>query len=81
VAAVSIRGLDDDVRDRLRVRAARNGRSMEAEIRHILIDAVEDESAAAGLFTTLLDRFGELGGVDLKIAERATRPRPADLSA
>jgi plasmid stability protein len=82
MASVSIRGLDDEVRDRLRVRAARNGRSMEAEMRSILVEAAqEDVSASAGLFTTLLDRFGELGGVDLKIARRASRPRAADLSA
>ena len=81
MAAVSIRGLDDKVRDRLRVRAARNGRSMEAEMRHILIDAVQDESASGGLFTTLLDRFSDLGGVELTLPERATRPRAADLSA
>jgi hypothetical protein len=33
MAAVSIRNLDDTVRERLRVRAAAHGRSMEAEIR------------------------------------------------
>jgi len=40
VAALSIRDLDDRVRERLRVRAAQHGRSMEAEIRAILTDAV-----------------------------------------
>ena len=81
MAAVSIRGLDDDVRERLRVRAARNGRSMEAEMRHILADAVQDESASGGLFATLLDRFSDLDGVELAVPERATRPRAADFSA
>jgi plasmid stability protein len=81
VAAVSIRGLDNDVRERLRIRAARNGRSMEAEMRHILVDAVQDDSASSGLFTTLLDRFCDLGGVELDLPERSTRPRAADLSA
>lgn len=80
VAAVSIRGLDDQVRERLRVRAARNGRSMEAEIRSILVDAVREQSASEGLFTTLLDRFGDLGGVELDLPVRAARPRAVDLS-
>lgn len=31
-----IRGLDDDLKRRLRVRAAENGRSMEEEVRQIL---------------------------------------------
>ncbi|MEU8242070.1 hypothetical protein AB0C07_27775 [Actinoplanes missouriensis] len=35
MAALSIRDLDDAVKDKLRLRAARNGRSMEAEIRGI----------------------------------------------
>ncbi len=81
MAAVSIRGLDDQVRERLRVRAARHGRSMEAEIRNILAEAVLEQSPSAGLFTTLLDRFGDLGGVELKLPQRVTRPRAADLSA
>jgi plasmid stability protein len=61
LAAVSIRDLDDDVKDRLRVRAARNGRSMEAEIRAILTTAVSGPESSRGLFTELLDRFGEIG--------------------
>ena len=40
MADLSIRGLDDEVRERIRLRAARHGRSMEAEIRVILTDAV-----------------------------------------
>ena len=40
MAAVSVRDLDETVRERLRVRAAQHGRSMEAEIRAILTEAV-----------------------------------------
>ena len=54
MAAVSIRDLDDDVKDRLRVRAARNGRSMEAEIRAILTAAVSEPDRSRGLFLELL---------------------------
>jgi antitoxin FitA len=80
MASLSIRGLDDGVRERLRVRAARHGRSMEAEIREILVEAVREESASDGLFTTLLDRFEKLGGVELELPARAAGPRAADLS-
>jgi plasmid stability protein len=48
MAAVSIRDLDDGVRERLRMRAARHGRSMEAEIRAILADAVSEPGEASG---------------------------------
>src|SRR5207302_3540091 len=36
MASITIRGLDDDLKRRLRLRAARNGRSMEDEARTIL---------------------------------------------
>lgn len=39
MAALTIRNLPDEVRDRLRLRAARAGTSMEAEVRAILIRA------------------------------------------
>lgn len=77
IAAVSIRDLDDAVRERLRVRAARHGRSMEAEMRAILTDAVTREDSGQGLFPALVDRFAELGGVDLDLPPRATPARAA----
>lgn len=40
MAAITIRDLDNDVKERLRVRAALNGRSMEAEARSLIEDAV-----------------------------------------
>ena len=78
MAALSIRGLDDAIRERLRQRAARHGRSMEAEIRAILTDAVQVPGSAEGLLTTLLDRVGELGGVDLEFGPRTGSARTVD---
>jgi plasmid stability protein len=80
MAAITVRGLDDDVRERLRVRAAQNGRSMEAEIREILRTAVRDAEPSADLFSTLLKRFGSAGGVELSIPARTSPARAADLS-
>jgi antitoxin FitA len=79
VSAVSIRNLDVRVKERLRLRAARHGRSMEAEMRAILTEAVSEPGEETGLLPTLLDRFGELGGVELDIPARTARPRAADL--
>jgi plasmid stability protein len=80
MAAVSIRDLDDDVKDRLRIRAARNGRSMEAEIRAILTDAVSEPDTSRGLFSELLDRFGEIGGIELDLPRRSNIARAPDLT-
>jgi phosphopantothenoylcysteine decarboxylase/phosphopantothenate--cysteine ligase len=47
MASITIRGLDDDLKRRLRLRAARNGRSMEDEARTILRGvAAADETPA-----------------------------------
>jgi plasmid stability protein len=81
VAALNIRNLDEAVKRRLQVRAARHGRSMEAEAREILAAAVRDPADSAGLFTTLLDRFGELGGIDLQLPGRDEPARAADFTA
>ena len=39
MGSLTVRNIGDDVKRRLRVRAARNGRSMEEEIRHLLASA------------------------------------------
>ena len=61
MAAVSIRNLDDQVRERLRVRGARLGRSMEAEIRAI---AASCRAHASTLAIRTTSDFAEVG-VDL----------------
>jgi antitoxin FitA len=81
MADLSIRGLDDEVRERIRLRAARNGRSMEAEVRAILNEAVREEEAPESLLSALRDRFAALGGVDLDLPSRQGSARPVDLAS
>ena len=85
MATVSIRDLDDGVRDRLRIRAARNGRSMEAEMRAILTAAVADERQKyPDAVTMIMDVFRGNDDVVLEIEPRTgqhDRPIPfADLA-
>ena len=58
-----VRNLEDDVKTRLRRRAARRGRSMEEEVRDILRDAVKNEEASliGGLGTAIAARFRGAG--------------------
>lgn len=51
---------------------------MEAEVRAILTEAVAEQGEAPGLFQVIVDRFGELGGVELDLPRRATPPRTAE---
>ncbi|CAN5454804.1 plasmid stabilization protein [soil metagenome] len=81
MAALSVRDLDEAVRERLRVRAAHHGRSMEAEIRAILTDAVSTPMDSLGLAQTLLARFSDLGGLDLELPPRLDTPRAAVVTA
>ena len=62
VATLTIRNLPDEVRERLRVRAAKAGRSMEAEVRAILTEASlsEQASTSAAALQDWVDRlYGE----------------------
>ena len=81
MSALSIRNLDDRVKERLRVRAAGHGRSMEAEVRAILTDAVAEPGETAGMFQAIMDCFGEQGGVELDLPPRATGPRAAEFGS
>jgi plasmid stability protein len=80
VAAISVRDLDDDVASRLKVRAARHGRSMEAEVRAILTDAVAAaENEQFNLAQAVRERFAAIGGIDLDVPPRQDTPRAAHL--
>jgi plasmid stability protein len=80
MAAVSIRNLDDTVRERLRIRAAAHGRSMEAEMRAILVEAVREPADDEGILGALVERFDELGGIDLDLPSRSVPPRAVDFT-
>lgn len=68
MAGITIRDLDAETEERLRIRAARHGRSMEEEARAILRSALaESESIPLRLGTAIHDRFRALGGVELEL--------------
>ncbi len=81
MADLSIRNLDDRVRERLRVQAASHGRSMESEVRSILEEAVGGLGESHGLVAALRDRFTAIGGVELDAPARSTPARSADFSS
>ncbi|HEY4376818.1 MAG TPA: hypothetical protein VGM93_06650 [Acidimicrobiales bacterium] len=67
---MTIRGLDDDVKARLRVRAAEHGQSMEEEARQILREALEG-GPQKGLGTIIHERFAALGGFEMDPPDRS----------
>ncbi|MGA8907219.1 MAG: Arc family DNA-binding protein [Acidobacteriaceae bacterium] len=65
MATLTIRNVDAAVKEELRVRAARNGRSMEAELRAIVTDAVgPTPHHEVNLAEAIRRRFAPFGGVD-----------------
>lgn len=81
MATMTIRNLDDDLKARLRVRAAQHGKSMEEEARSILRSAlanrVEDDSGAS-LYAAIRARVEPVGGIDLELPPRGLQREPPD---
>ncbi|ALJ16573.1 FitA-like ribbon-helix-helix domain-containing protein [Sphingopyxis macrogoltabida] len=66
MGVLTIRNLDDPIKMHLCIRAARHGRSVEDEVRDILLRALSAESPAPeDLGKTIHCRFTSLGGIDL----------------
>lgn len=79
MAMVTVRGLDETVKSRLRERAARRGHSMEAEIREVLTRSVADDAEVSSVADVFLREFGGLE-VDLELPDRsAEQYRRVDL--
>jgi len=78
MSSITIRNLDQAIKERLRVRAAEHGHSMEAEARRILQTALSTRSSPCpNLYERIHARFAALGGVDLDLPPReATRAPP-----
>ena len=81
MASITIRNLDEQTKERLRVRAAQARRSMEEEARNILGAALAEEPALRrDLAQAIQRRFQSLGGIELQLPERGPirqPPKPA----
>lgn len=64
MATITVRQLDDETRASLQRMARLNGRSMEAEVRHILTQAAGRSTKP---FTTLTARVREIAGTTLEL--------------
>jgi plasmid stability protein len=83
MATLTIRRVNPEIQKRLRIRAAQNGRSMEAELRQIINDAVGDAPDAKtetgrDLAEAIRRRFAPYGGVELEPFPRAQMGPPPE---
>lgn len=81
VASMTIRNLDDELKARLRLQAARHGRSMEEEacsiLRAALANSVDDHSGAS-LYATIRACVEPFGGINLELPPREPQRDPPD---
>jgi len=70
MASLTIRNVDDVTKQRLRIRAARHGVSMEEEVRCILREALRQAEAPSGLGKRLRDRFAGLAAEEFVAPDR-----------
>lgn len=79
MASITIRNLDDEVKARLRLRAAGRGRSMEEEARAIVREAVDREPEPENLARFIHECFAPFGGVELALPTREPMLEPLNL--
>ena len=79
MSTLTIRNLDESVKSRLRVEAARAGCSMEEYVRRLLAASIAGPGDDRRLGTWMHELFADAGGVDLDLPERSELPRSPDL--
>lgn len=71
MSSITIRRLAPELKDRLRIRAAERGHSMEAEARDILQEVLDGApSTGAELVARIRARFEPLGGAEIELPPR-----------
>lgn len=83
MATMTIRNLDDDVKARLRVRAAQHGHSMEEEVRNILraaLSVAPKAGSGAALVADIRALVEPFGGIELELPPREPMREPPDFS-
>ena len=80
MGSILIRQIDDETKSKLRLRAARNGHSMEQEARDILQHSLASESSSGlHLVDAIRRRMKPLGGIELPVIRRDAVPEPLTL--
>jgi antitoxin FitA len=81
MATLTVRGLAAELHALLRIRAARNGRSMEAEVRSILEEQLRAPQPTTGWGSRVHARFVDIAADDIEFVRAPDRPRAAEFDA
>lgn len=78
MATLTIRDFGEDLKAKLRVRAAENGRSMEAEVRAILAEVLVRPKPSQGMGSRIRERFGDVGDASFELPPRTEQARAVE---
>ncbi len=79
MASITIRNLDEHIKQRLRVRAATHGRSMEEEARDILRRVMDEGAPPRDLSAAIRGRLKVSSRADLELPQREPMREPPPL--
>jgi plasmid stability protein len=79
MASITIRNLDEEIKQRLRVRAAEHGHSMEEEARDILRRVMSESPPPRNLAASIRSRIDSADRFDLDLPAREAMPEPPHL--
>ena len=77
MTSITIHNIDDELKERLQMRAADHGQTMEDEARDILREALEECSSllpSANLYEAVRGVVEPLGGIEIEIPARGPIP-------
>lgn len=80
MASLTIRNLDNDLKMKLRLRAAKRGCSMEAEVRNILSETLNAPTEEKNFAAAIRKRFESLYTESLPIPPRQAVRTPPDFN-
>ena len=74
---ISVKNLEPNLEEKLRLAAASHGRTMEEEARSILHEYFKESAPVGGMGDRMHARFATIGGIELELPSRAGAPRAA----
>lgn len=80
MASLTIRNIDESLKESLRMSAAENSRSMEEEARQIIKHHLLRKKSEAGIGTCISKRFAAAGGADIPDVTRSSPRNLPDLT-
>lgn len=79
MASITIRNLDDSLKNKLRLQSAQHGCSMEAEVRNILRTVLAPSLSTTDFAERIHQRFAKLNLDSLPLPARQTARTPPDM--